>query len=152
MNSADSLTDIIKLGPKLMKAALSSNLLEIDWKTLESEVHLPPFHKLRTLDSDDLSSLLVVYMSMYGEIITSVNCLSKTVRQFGSIIIAPEKFGSKLECRSLSSARITASWTDNHGSISPESGVRPGKVDCFIQHFISEPATCVCSCTLVHRG
>ena len=109
MNSADSLTDIIKLGPKLMKAALSSNLLEIDWKTLESEIHLPPFHKLRTLDSDDLSSLLVVYMSMYGEIITSVNCLSKTVRQFGSIIIGPEKFGSKLECRSLSSARITAS-------------------------------------------
>ena len=142
MNSADSLTDIIKLGPKLMKAALSYNLLEIDWKTLESEVHLPPFHKLRTLDSDDLSSLLIVYVSMYGKIITSVNCLSKTVRQFGS----------KLECRSLSSARITASWTDSHGSISPESGVRPGKVDCFIQHFISEPATCVCSCTLVHRG
>ena len=28
MNSADSLTDIIKLGSKLMKAALSSNLLE----------------------------------------------------------------------------------------------------------------------------
>ena len=60
MNSVDSPTDIVKLGPKLMKAALSSNLLEIDWKTLESEVHLPPFHKLRTLDSDYLSSLLVV--------------------------------------------------------------------------------------------
>ena len=134
INSADSLTDIVKLGPKLMKAALSSNLLEIDWKTLESEVHLPPFHKLRTLDSDDLSSLLVVYKSMYGEVITSVSCLSKTVRRFGSIIIGPEKFGSKHECRSLRSARITASWTDNHGSISPESGVRPGKVDCFIQH------------------
>jgi len=100
-----------------MMAALSSNLLEIDWKTLESEVHLPPFHKLRTLDSDDLSSLLVVYMSMYGEIITSVNCLSKTVRRFGSIIIDPEKFGSKYECRFLRCARITASWTDNHGSI-----------------------------------
>ena len=71
---------------------------------------------------------------MYGEVITSVNCLSKTVRWFGSIIIGLEKFGSKHECRSLRSARITASWTNNHGSISPESGVRPGKVDCFIQH------------------
>ena len=56
------------------------------------------------------------------------------MRWFGSIIIGPEKFGSKHECRSLRSARITACWTDNHGSISPESGVRPGKVDYFIQH------------------
>ena len=56
------------------------------------------------------------------------------MRRFGSIIIGPEKFGSKHECRSLRSARITACWTDNHGSISPESGVRPGKVDYFIQH------------------
>ena len=63
LKSADSLTDVVKQGPKLMKAALSSNLLEIDWKTLESEVHLPLFHKLRALDSDDLSSLLAAYRS-----------------------------------------------------------------------------------------
>ena len=56
------------------------------------------------------------------------------MRWFGSIIIGREKFGSKHECRSLRSARITASWTDNHGSISPESVVQLGKVDYFIQH------------------
>ena len=71
---------------------------------------------------------------MYGDVISSVKCLSKTVRRFGSIIIGPEKFGSKLECRSLRSARIIASWTDNHGIINPNAVLRPGKVDCFIQH------------------
>ena len=71
---------------------------------------------------------------MYGDVISSVKCLSKTVRRFGSIIIGPEKFGSKLECRSLRSARIIASWTDNHGIISPNAVLWPGRVDCFIQH------------------
>lgn len=52
-NSAESVTDMIKLGPKLINAALSSNLLE-------SEVCLPRFHRVRTLDTD-LSSLFAVY-------------------------------------------------------------------------------------------
>lgn len=134
MNSAENIADIVKLGPKLVNAALSSNLLDIDWKMLESEVHLPRFHKVRTLDLDDLSSLLSVYKSMYGEAITGISSLAKTVRRFGSIIIGPEKFGSKHECRSLKSARIIASWTDDEGLISPCAGLRPGKVDCFVQH------------------
>ena len=33
-NSAESVTDMVKLGPKLINAALSSNLLDIDWKML----------------------------------------------------------------------------------------------------------------------
>ena len=39
VNSVDSVTDIIKLGAKLINAALSCTLMDIDWKTLESEVH-----------------------------------------------------------------------------------------------------------------
>jgi len=109
MDTSQRITDIVKLGPKLMNAALSPNLLSIDWKMLELEVHLPPFYKIRTLDSDDLSSLLSVYKCKYGEAITSISCLAKTVRRFGSIVIGPEKFGSKYECRSLRSARIIAS-------------------------------------------
>lgn len=71
---------------------------------------------------------------MYGNVITNLDCLAKTVRRFGSVVIGPEKFGSKLECRSLKSARIVASWTDDHGLIRPAAGLRPGKVDCFVQH------------------
>ena len=56
------------------------------------------------------------------------------MRRFGNIFIGPEKFGSRLECRSLRSARIIAKWADNEGLISPCAGLRPGRVDCFIQH------------------
>ena len=133
MNSTENIIDIVKLGPELMNAALSSNLLNIDWKRLESEAHLPRFYRIRTLDSDDLSSLLAVYKLMYGAAISDTSCLAKTVRRFGSIFIGAEKFGSRLECRSLRSARIIASWIDNGGLISPCAGLRPGRVDCFIQ-------------------
>ena len=97
MNTAENIIDIVKLGPELMNAALSSNLLNIDWKRLKSEVHLPRFYRMRTLDSDDLSSLLAVYKLMYGAAISDTSCLAKTVRRFGSIFIGAEKFGSRLE-------------------------------------------------------
>ena len=35
MNTAENITDIVKLGRKLMNAALSPNLLDIDWRKLE---------------------------------------------------------------------------------------------------------------------
>ena len=71
---------------------------------------------------------------MYGDAITSLDCLAETVRRFGSIVIGAEKFGSNQECRSLRSARIVASWTDEQGLISPHAGLRPGKVHSFAQH------------------
>ena len=117
--STESMTDIVKLGPKLLNAALSSDLLTVDWKMLEGEVRLPHFHKVRSLDFDELSSLLSVYKSLYGETITSITSLAKTVRRFGSIIIGQEKFGSRRECRSLRSARIVASWTNDDGLVRP---------------------------------
>ena len=143
---------IVKLGPELMNAALSSNLLNIDWKKLESEVHLPRFYRIRTLDSDDLSSLLAVYKLMYGAAISDTSCLAKTVRRFGSIFIGAEKFGSRLECRSLRSARIIASWIDNEGFISScwtasrQSGLL---YPAYTEDWTSESATCICSCRLV---
>ena len=44
------------------------------------------------------------------------------------------KIGSHKEWRSLKSTRIVASWIDDHGLISTHAGLRPGKVDCFVQH------------------
>ena len=55
--------------------------------------------------------------------------MANTVRRFESVIIGSEKFGSKLDCRSLRSARIIATWTDHEGSIS-------GSADCYIQHTV----------------
>ena len=43
VDSIESIIDIVKLGPKLMYAAVSSNLLDIEWKRLDSEVRLPRF-------------------------------------------------------------------------------------------------------------
>ena len=51
-DSTETITDIVNLGPKLMNAALSSDLLTVDWKMLEREVQLPRFHKVRSLDFD----------------------------------------------------------------------------------------------------
>ena len=119
-----------------MNAALASYLLAIDWKSLEVDVHLPRFHKVRSLDSDELSSLLSVYQSLYGQSITSISSLAKTARRFGSLIIGQEKFGSRRECRSLRSARVIASWTDDQGLICPCAEPRPGRVDCFLQHTV----------------
>ena len=133
-NIAENITDIVKLGRKLMNAALSPNLLDIDWRKLELEYYLPRFHKVRTLDADELSSLFSVYKSMYGDAITSLDFIAKTVRRFGSSVIGAEKFDSNQECRSLRSARIVASWTDEHVFISPHTGIRPGKVHSFVQH------------------
>ena len=140
--STESITDIVKLGPKLMNAALSSDLLTVDWKMLEGEVRLPRFHKVRSLDFDELSSLLSVYKSLYGETITSISSLAKTVRRFGSIIIGQEKFGSRRECRSLRSARVVASWTNDEGLVSPCAELRPGRVDCYIHHTIKIGEQC----------
>jgi len=79
---------------------------------------------------------------MYGEAITDITCLAKTVRRFGNIFIGTEKFGSRFECRSLRSARIIAKWDDNEGLISPCAGLRPGRVDCFIQHTLKIGLQC----------
>ena len=47
-DSTETITDIVNIGPKLMNAALSSDLLTVDWKMLEREVQLPRFHKVRS--------------------------------------------------------------------------------------------------------
>ena len=89
-----------------------------------------------------LSSLLSVYKSLYGETITSISSLAKTVRRFGSINIGQDKFGSSRECRSLRSARIVAPWTNDDGLVSPCAERPPGRVDCFIHHTIKIKEQC----------
>ena len=47
------------------------------------------------------------------------------------IFIAGEKIGSMLECRSLRSARVMASWADHDGQIKPTAAIRPGFLKFF---------------------
>lgn len=79
-DTMESTTEMVNLGPKLMDATISSDLLTVDWKMLEGEVRLPRFHKVRSLDFDELSALLSVYKLLYRESITSISSLGKTVR------------------------------------------------------------------------
>ena len=61
-NIAENITDIVKLGRKLMNAALSPNLLDIDWRKLKLEFYLPRFHNVRTLDAIFLIFCIQVYV------------------------------------------------------------------------------------------
>lgn len=57
-----------------------------------------------------------------------------TVKKFGSLLLGAERFGSKIECRNLRTAKILASWHDADGSVSSTSPLSPGIVDYYISH------------------
>ena len=59
--------------------------------------------------------------------------VSEMCRKYSSVIfIAGEKIGSMLECRSLRSARVMASWADHDGQIKPTAAIRPVFVKFFV--------------------
>ena len=70
-------------------------------------------------------------MEMPSQVLT---VLQKLCGDLAALLFGAEKFGSNQECRSLRSARIVASWTDEQGFIRPHAGLRPGKVHSFVQH------------------
>ena len=130
----ESTVDFTELGPKLVKSSLGADLFDIDWEGLENNISLPKFFKVKTLDRDELAFLLSVYQTMYGDSVSDVKTLALSLRKYGHIIIGKEKFGSRLECRSLRTARITASWAGDNGEIDISHPPRPGRVCYFIQH------------------
>jgi len=128
-------TDYFEYSAKLIKSSTTQDASCIYWKKLAEVVMVPKVYKVKVLDEDDLQTLHSVYTFMYGDSVSSLSpdSLPNTVHQFSYIHIGNEKFGSKLDCRSLRSARIMASWTSDDGDI--ELGdQRPGKVCHYIQH------------------
>ena len=57
---------------------------------------------------------------------THAGMVSEVVWRNSSVCLAGENIGSKLECRTLRSAGVMASWTDHEDQINPLAPIRPG--------------------------
>ena len=111
----------------LLSIATSASLGSINWSEISS-ITLPSAYKLMHLDADDHQLLVETYQAMYPEKHIELNMVSEVSRRYVSVHLAGEKIGSKLECRSLRSAKVMASWAGNNGEINPSAALRPGFV------------------------
>ena len=128
----------------------------IDWCDI-TYIALPSAYKLMQLDSDDRQLLAETYQSMYPDKHILPGMVGEVCRKYSSVLLAGEKIGSRLECRSLRSARIMASWADQDGQVSSRTAFRPGIVLFFFANTIkfrgggAVPDACVCVCKMVQR-
>ena len=61
---------------------------------------------------------------------------SSVSRKFSNVLLGTEKFGSKLDCRNLRSARIMAFWSGDDNLIDTSVPTRPGIVNFYIVHTV----------------
>ena len=94
----------------------------IDWSDI-SCLKLPSAYQLMPLDSDDHQLLAESYQAMYPEKHIEQGMVSEMCRKYSSVKLAGEKIGSMLECRSIRSARVMASWADHDGQIKPTAAI-----------------------------
>ena len=80
------------------------------------------------LDSDDRQLLTETYKALYSNKHIRADMVSEVCRKYSSVTLDGEKIGSRLECRSLRSARVMASWADQDGQVNPTAAIRPGFV------------------------
>ena len=80
----------------------------------------------------------VTYQCMYPNKHILPGMVGEVCRKYSSVLLAGEKIGSRLECRSLRSARIMASWADQDGQVSSRTALnfRPGIVLFFFANTI----------------
>ena len=115
---------------------MTKDLKNIIWSDF-GRVKLPKAYKLLCFDSDDLQILRATYAVMYPNYDAQLFDLGESYRRIGSVTIAGEKFGSKVECRTLRSARVMALWVDQGGHINTASQhVRPGHVKFYFVHTV----------------
>jgi len=86
------------------------------------------------LDADEVNILLECYQTLYPR--DEIELVSCVARKYTSVVLGTEKFGSKMDCHNLRSARIMASWTDEDGSIDTTAPRRPGIVNSYILHSV----------------
>ena len=65
---------------------------------------------MHSLEKDDENFLIAIYKVLYPEEVISIQAMAETVRRYLSVTIGNQFYCSRLECRSLRSARIDASW------------------------------------------
>ena len=124
---------IVKTASELFNSACCLSLGAFQWSDL-TLVSLPSSFKHFALDEDEVKVLLECYKALYPtEEIELTSCVA---RKFTSVVLGTEKFGSKMDCRKLRSARIMASWTTDNGSIEATAPRRPGIVNSYLLHSI----------------
>ena len=99
-------------------------------------LELPKVYKLVHLDLDDRQLLAKTYSCMYPGQGIGVDAIGMTPRRYTSVTLACEKFGSKLERRSLRSARVMVSWAGEEGEVNSTATIRPGQIRFYILHNI----------------
>ena len=67
------------------------------------------------MNPDELRLLFECYKALYPR--EEIELCSSVARKFSNVLLGTEKFGSKLDCRNLRSARIMASWSGDDGLI-----------------------------------
>ena len=130
-DSAQSL--IVKTATKLHLSSSCSNVMAFQWCDL-GLVSLPNTFEHFALGADELNLLHACYEFLYPgcgvEITSSVGC------KYSSITLGSEKFGSKMDCRNLRSARVMASWSADDGSIDMNKARRPGVVLFYLAYSV----------------
>ena len=75
-----------------------------------SHLMLPSNYKVQSFEFEDQNALVDVYKSLYLEQSVDRKALAETINKYSSVIIESQSYSSKLECHSLHSERIYASW------------------------------------------
>ena len=75
-----------------------------------SHLTLPSNYKVQIFEFEDQNALVDVYKSLYLEQSVNRKALAETINKYSSVIIESQSYSSKLECHSLRSERIYASW------------------------------------------
>ena len=108
----------------------------IDWSNT-SHIDCAKEHKEGAFDSDDLDLLLRAYRIMYPQTTILKSNLAFIFKQFRTISMMGEKFGSIKESRASRSARIMAIWAGDAGIIDLSAiAPRPGEVLHYFEHRI----------------
>ena len=121
----------LKTATQLFNSACCWDLKVFQWSDL-TLVRLPSTYK--HFDSDELKLLLDCYKTLYPH--KHVKFPLNVARKYSNIRLGTEKFGSKMDCRNLRSARIMASWTAADGSINTSAPSRPGVAICYVSHSV----------------
>ena len=122
---------IVKNATELFKCACCLNLEECHWSDL-TFVNFPNSFKHFSLDDDELKLLLECYKALYPN--KEIELPSSIARKYSNAMLGTEKFGSKMDCRNLRSARIMASWSADDGSIDTSVPKSPGIVNFYFVH------------------
>lgn len=119
---------IVKNAIELFKCACRLNLEECHWSDLTLVNFLNSF-KHFSVDDDEPKLLLECYKALYSN--KEIELSSSIARKYSNVMLGTEKFGSKMDCRNLRSARIMASWSADDGSIDTSVPKRPGIVNFY---------------------